>query len=54
MSKFKEGDIVRLKSGGPAMTVAGITADGKYLCYWHTEDLEIAYWEFPEETIILN
>lgn len=34
--KFKDGDVVRLKSGGPAMTVAARPPDkpGVLLCTW--------------------
>jgi len=35
MAQFKIGDIVQLKSGGPAMTVAKIRdADKEYRCAW--------------------
>ncbi|ULB09567.1 DUF2158 domain-containing protein [Cereibacter azotoformans] len=33
--EFKPGDIVQLKSGGPAMTVEGrASPGGKYWCDW--------------------
>ena len=34
MTQLKPGDIVRLKSGGPPMTVAGRAPSGNYLCCW--------------------
>ena len=33
-SIFKIGDLVQLKSGGPAMTVNHIYSDGDMLCVW--------------------
>jgi uncharacterized protein YodC (DUF2158 family) len=33
-TKFKTGDIVRLKSGGPKMTVNGYTPYGQVECVW--------------------
>jgi len=35
MAAFQIGDLVRLKSGGPVMTVSGkVTAHGTYPCKW--------------------
>lgn len=31
---FKPGDIVQLKSGGPAMTVSEANGRGSYQCEW--------------------
>jgi len=31
---FQPGDVVQLRSGGPAMTVQEIRADGDVLCVW--------------------
>ena len=47
MSEFKPGDIVRLKSGGPQMTVESIDKkDGGLLCLWFDEgQLEDAVFE---------
>ncbi|HET6378603.1 MAG TPA: DUF2158 domain-containing protein [Methylocella sp.] len=36
---FEPGDIVMLKSGGPAMTVMSASEDG-VLCMWYAEDAE--------------
>jgi uncharacterized protein YodC (DUF2158 family) len=33
-SKYKTGDIVRLKSGGPGMTVEYVRQDGQIYCHW--------------------
>lgn len=35
--EFSEGDVVRLKSGGPAMTIEFVNADGRVpraMCIW--------------------
>lgn len=34
MASFKLGDLVRLKTGGPVMIVAGIPQKNSYLCSW--------------------
>ena len=34
---FKVGDVVRLKSGGPAMTVQSVKAEGRLFCQWFVE-----------------
>lgn len=32
--KFKSGEVVRLKSGGPSMTVGGYDSVGMVICRW--------------------
>lgn len=34
MSEFKEGDVVYLKSGGPAMTITGVSDNQNSNCEW--------------------
>ena len=33
-SQFKAGDVVKLRSGGPKMTVNGQSSDGSIICIW--------------------
>jgi uncharacterized protein YodC (DUF2158 family) len=37
MAQFNVGDTVRLKSGGPTMTV-GETVNGKLSCHWFNQN----------------
>lgn len=34
IGSVKAGDVVRLKSGGPKMTVSGFKATGTVICVW--------------------
>jgi uncharacterized protein YodC (DUF2158 family) len=36
--RFKVGDVVRLKSGGPDMTVTGVAIGGDLICRWFEGD----------------
>lgn len=53
MAKFKEGDIVQLKSGGPTMTVCSVEYDDcHYKCKWFSgKKLEDGI--FPDEALIV-
>ncbi len=53
--KFKRGDVVRLNSGGPAMTVADRYENSGpvYNCWWFVPHLEVTNAEFPEAYLTL-
>ncbi len=52
MSKFEEGDIVQLKSGGPAMTVCQVLGVDNYRCQWFSgKKLETG--DFPYEALVV-
>jgi len=38
---FKTGDVVKLKSGGPKMTVSDGAASGMYLCHWFNREGDV-------------
>ena len=42
MAKFKKGDVVQLKSGGPEMTISGTSrhSEKAYLCVWFINNLK--------------
>ena len=56
MAEFKVGDTVRLKSGGPIMTVirAGdVEGEARVWCAWFADDNERKQTGFPPEAIEL-
>lgn len=63
MSIFQEGDVVRLKSGGPNMTVTGIVQKndiqslegndtGKISCQWFSNEGMLQEGRFKESLIV--
>ena len=52
MAKFKVGDIVQLKSGGPSMTISHLSSgdDPKYSCTWFNGK-KLEHGQFLEETL---
>lgn len=51
-TNFSSGDIVKLKSGGPEMTVQRELSDDRYRCQWFAgKKLESG--EFPESSLVL-
>lgn len=53
MSDLKEGDIVRLISGGPAMTIDMITNNGTYAeCIWFDVNLHPVQSSFKTRLLV--
>lgn len=51
--EFNIGDVVMLKSGGPALTVIGVGADG-ITCVWYADsDDNFRTTVLPPETLVL-
>ncbi len=51
MAQFKPGDVVRLKSGGPSMTVEKIGAEGWIVCNWFAEGKELKTGTFVADAL---
>ena len=51
--KFKKGDVVMLKSGGPHMTVSRYTDNGRVVCIWFDESQKDNSKAFEEATLEL-
>ncbi len=57
--KYKVGEIVNLKSGGPDMTIISTATDNDelesyYLCRWHEKDKGFGEKTFIEESLTLK
>jgi uncharacterized protein YodC (DUF2158 family) len=51
---FKVGDTVRLKSGGPLMTVTSIQPDGTVWCEWFDKSDVLQGRSFEVSSLILD
>jgi uncharacterized protein YodC (DUF2158 family) len=51
MAQFKAGDVVRLKSGGPKMTVRRAETDGEVVCEWFSEKKAVETAVFNETSL---
>lgn len=47
MESFKTGDVVRLKSGGPSMTVTSQDNNGELVCKWLDSSGKLSMHSFP-------
>ena len=50
-AQFDIADIVKLKSGGPPMTIESVNTEGKVYCVWFVEG-EVQAALFAPETLI--
>jgi uncharacterized protein YodC (DUF2158 family) len=49
--QIEEGDIVQLKSGGPAMTVLSVEQSGYLLCKWFDDKSKSHHEQFPPRAL---
>lgn len=52
MAQFKPGDTVRLKSGGPLMTVHTVQTDGDIWCEWFDKSEKPQGKSFPPHSLV--
>ncbi len=52
--EFKAGDTVRLKSGGPLMTVEGAVASGHLRCQWFDEKKVLCHGSFAPAMLVAD
>jgi uncharacterized protein YodC (DUF2158 family) len=50
-NEFTKGDIVKLKSGGPTMTVKEPTEDGELWCEWCDKEGKAQFRSFNPESL---
>ncbi|HEU4595590.1 MAG TPA: DUF2158 domain-containing protein [Pyrinomonadaceae bacterium] len=50
MEEIKVGDVVRLKSGGPDMTVVGVISKELFMCNWF-DGQNVKASHFPPEAL---
>ncbi len=49
--KFKVGDVVILKSGGPKMTVEDVEGRDTIVCQWFGDSKKLEYGSFPADSL---
>jgi uncharacterized protein YodC (DUF2158 family) len=50
--QFREGNIVRLNSGGAQMTVRGYSESGEVRCHWHDAQKKERHAVFSEKMLM--
>ena len=48
------GDVVKLKSGGPAMTIQHFTGDGDACCQWFDAKGDVKFSAFPQASLAVD
>lgn len=51
MADFQVGDVVRLNSDGPWMTVTAVGRDGNIYCTWFPERADVKAFHFPPQAL---
>ena len=51
MAEVKCGDVVKMKSGGPKMTVSNFCKNEGWLCQWFNEDRDLQYGSFQADQL---
>jgi uncharacterized protein YodC (DUF2158 family) len=50
--EYEVGDVVRLRSGGPEMTVKKVQDSGWIECMWFTKERSLGQASFPKKTVV--
>lgn len=51
MNEFNVGDVVKLRSGGPVMTIKAYLGDDEFSCIWFDKGPFIQLGTFPAKTL---
>jgi len=54
MTEFKKGDLVKLKSGGPKMTVEELWNDDELKCSWFDKDHKVQHATFSRDAVEID
>jgi uncharacterized protein YodC (DUF2158 family) len=51
MNEFNVGDVVKLVSGGPVMTISSYRGDNEFICQWFDHANVLQFGTFPAKTL---